>query len=350
MYQENADPEAVISNLNQQRFGEGYLSAEYKKDREDENNITSDDVDPLTLYVGNLAQEITKEDMVTMYPNSKRIDIGFAKKMKFTRYAFVGFRSVNEAIEAFKKTHNQQMYNKSLIVRFRRLHGTVGMPGEPKAQNPPKSKDNLNKTVANGGTKPTTSADKQVIGSTLPTENNSVSTAAQETVATSSEVQAFDELQSPSINPLSQFYFPESPGGQLMDWVKQELPSPVDSDDEMDTKPIVFEYPPDEPMRYPNAYKIKQENYLNLKSELGGTVNIKTEFTKTEREIKKEPSDGNRGKIIFFFILELYFNVIFLTDTVCENAYLDGGDYSFFTDDENNQTSNSTVRMIYLVF
>lgn len=79
--------------------------------------------------------------MVKTYPKCKRIDIGYAKKMKYTRYAFVTFKSVQDSIEAFKKTHSTQMYSKSLIVRFRRLHGTVGMPGESKPQHPPKNKE-----------------------------------------------------------------------------------------------------------------------------------------------------------------------------------------------------------------
>lgn len=79
--------------------------------------------------------------MVKTYPKVRRIDIGYAKKMKYTRYAFVSFSTVPDAIEAFKKTHHTEMYSKSLIVRFRRLHGPVGMPGESKQQNPPKTKD-----------------------------------------------------------------------------------------------------------------------------------------------------------------------------------------------------------------
>ncbi|XP_057661038.1 uncharacterized protein LOC130896758 [Diorhabda carinulata] len=129
---ESADPETVINQLNKIPFGLGYLSAEFKKDREDEQNIKPSDIDPLTLYVGNLAQEVTKDDMEKKYPKRKRIDIGYAKKMKYTRYAFVSFHTVDDAIEAFQNTHSSQMYSKSLIVRFRRLHGTVGMPGEPK--------------------------------------------------------------------------------------------------------------------------------------------------------------------------------------------------------------------------
>ncbi|KAL3282832.1 hypothetical protein HHI36_005995 [Cryptolaemus montrouzieri] len=131
---DGADPNAVIEELNKIEFGLGFLSAEYKKDREEEQNVGADDIDPLTLYVGNLAQEVTKEDMVNFYPKNKRIDIGFAKKMRYTRYAFVSFKNVQDSIEAFKATHYADLHSKSMIVRFRRLHGTVGMPGEPKIQ------------------------------------------------------------------------------------------------------------------------------------------------------------------------------------------------------------------------
>lgn len=79
--------------------------------------------------------------MVKAFPKCRRIDIGYAKKMKYTRYAFVNFKNVNDSIAAFKQTHSTEMYSKSLIVRFRRLHGTVGMPGESKPQNPPKPRD-----------------------------------------------------------------------------------------------------------------------------------------------------------------------------------------------------------------
>ncbi|XP_060525874.1 uncharacterized protein LOC132701737 [Cylas formicarius] len=135
---EGANADDVIKELNQTPFGSGYLIAEHKKDREDEINIGPEDIDPLTLYVGNLAQEITIEDMYKAYPKRKRVDIGYAKKMKFTRYAFVLFHNVEDAIEAFQNTFASEMHSKSIIVRFRRLHGTVGLPGEPKPQNPPK--------------------------------------------------------------------------------------------------------------------------------------------------------------------------------------------------------------------
>ncbi|CAH1108603.1 unnamed protein product [Psylliodes chrysocephalus] len=133
---DSADPETVIRHINQIPFGLGYLTAEHKNDKQDEKTIRPCDIDPLTLYVGNLAQDITKDDIIKTYPKQKRIDIGYARKMKYTRYAFVSFYTVDDAIEAFKKTYSSQLHSKSLIVRFRRLHGTVGLPGETRVQLP----------------------------------------------------------------------------------------------------------------------------------------------------------------------------------------------------------------------
>ncbi|CAH1133205.1 unnamed protein product [Ceutorhynchus assimilis] len=129
----------VINEIRKIKFGDGFLTAEPKNNREDDVVKGPEDIDPLTLYVGNLAQEVTVDDVHKAYPKHKRIDIGFAKKMKYTRYAFVSFRNVDDAIESFQSTHSTEMYNKSLIVRFRRLHGTVGLPGDPKPQNPAKN-------------------------------------------------------------------------------------------------------------------------------------------------------------------------------------------------------------------
>lgn len=141
--QSNADPKQIIEDLNKYKWGDGYLSVEVKRDREEEQNITALDIDPLSLYVGNLSQEITIDSLLAIYPKSKRIDIGYAKKMKYTRYAFVGFKTAQDALEAFTSTHNTQLHNKSLIVRFRRVNGTIGLPGESKVQGP-----NLRTTAA----------------------------------------------------------------------------------------------------------------------------------------------------------------------------------------------------------
>lgn len=58
--------------------------------------------------------------MKDKFEKSLRMDIGYAQKMKFTRWAFVKFANVDDAIEAYKMTVNSMMDDRSLIVRFRR--------------------------------------------------------------------------------------------------------------------------------------------------------------------------------------------------------------------------------------
>lgn len=48
----------VIKDICKIKFGDGYLSAEPKNNKEDDLVKGPEDIDPLTLYVGNLAQEV----------------------------------------------------------------------------------------------------------------------------------------------------------------------------------------------------------------------------------------------------------------------------------------------------
>lgn len=78
-------------------------------------------IEPRTLYIGNLSPTISARTLKEKYVKSLRMEIGYAQKMKFTRWAFVKFASVDDAIEAYKMTVNSMMDDRSLIVRFRRV-------------------------------------------------------------------------------------------------------------------------------------------------------------------------------------------------------------------------------------
>lgn len=103
------------------------------------------------MYVGNLANNVTVEDIIRIFPKGRRKDVGFARKMKNTRYAFVCFHTVADAIEALKKTHNTDLHCKSLIVRFRRLNNSFGVSDEVRQQNRSKTpvKDTASETNDN---------------------------------------------------------------------------------------------------------------------------------------------------------------------------------------------------------
>ncbi|CAO1423013.1 unnamed protein product [Diamesa tonsa] len=119
------DIEAVISEINKIQFGTGLVHAEVKCSKEDDkSDIDPDEVDPYTLYIGNLPRSTPIQHVKDQYPGAIRYDMGYAKKMKFTRYAFIRYTNVDQAIEGFRRTVNIiQFDNRSVIVRFRRLRG-----------------------------------------------------------------------------------------------------------------------------------------------------------------------------------------------------------------------------------
>lgn len=89
--------------------------------------MTPEQLDPYTLYVGNLPTKLNVTIFKEKFPTAKRIDIGYAQRTKFTRYAFLHYDNVDESMEAFKSTYNLTIDARSLVVRFRRNKGSVGL-------------------------------------------------------------------------------------------------------------------------------------------------------------------------------------------------------------------------------
>lgn len=89
--------------------------------------VTPEQLDPYTLYVGNLPTKLNVTIFKEKFPTAKRIDIGYAQRTKFTRYAFLHYDNVEESMEAFKSTYNLTIDARSLVVRFRRNKGSVGL-------------------------------------------------------------------------------------------------------------------------------------------------------------------------------------------------------------------------------
>lgn len=132
---EDANVDKVMEDINKIKFGVGFLNAE-KKAQKPEENATYENIDPYTLYVGNLSLNITVLEVKEKFPTALRIDVGHAKRMKNTRYAFVKFSTAEAALEAYKASVNTIMASRSIIVRFRRHKAPVGPPGEKPAQAP----------------------------------------------------------------------------------------------------------------------------------------------------------------------------------------------------------------------
>ncbi|BES93439.1 RRM [Nesidiocoris tenuis] len=130
-----ADAEKVMEELNQIKFGCGYLKAERKVEKQDEH-VKIEEIDPFTLFVGNLPANISTVEVKEKFPTAMRIDVGYAQKMKFTRYAFCRFLTTEAALEAYKNSVNLVISNRSIVLRFRRTNAPVGPPGEKPAISP----------------------------------------------------------------------------------------------------------------------------------------------------------------------------------------------------------------------
>ncbi|XP_037902764.1 uncharacterized protein LOC119646392 [Hermetia illucens] len=137
-----ADISKVCEEICKIPFGTGFLKAEEKHIKQQNKSTSPDGIDPYTLYVGNLPPHITVAEIKENFPTATYIDVGFAQKMKYTRYAFIQYATVEEAMEAYKKTINLMLDKRNLVVRFRRTKGNIGLPGDSKTPNPKKAKNN----------------------------------------------------------------------------------------------------------------------------------------------------------------------------------------------------------------
>lgn len=128
----DADIEQVKAEISSISFGTGFIQVERKNTRDEDEVLPPEDLDPYTLYIGNLPTTISVAAVKLKFPTAHRIDIGYAQRMKNTRYAFVRYESVDDALLAYRQTFNLIIESRTIIVRFRRQKGTVNLPGEPR--------------------------------------------------------------------------------------------------------------------------------------------------------------------------------------------------------------------------
>ncbi|XP_058456742.1 uncharacterized protein LOC131434116 [Malaya genurostris] len=135
----DADVERVIQQLSKISFGAGRIAVERKtKHVEPKPTVKPEEIDPLTLFIGNLPNAVTVYTVKQMFPTARRIDIGHAQRMKHTRYAFIRFHNADDAIGAFKANLNKVIDGKNIIVRFRRYNAPIAMPEDTNTPKTPK--------------------------------------------------------------------------------------------------------------------------------------------------------------------------------------------------------------------
>ncbi|XP_005179351.1 uncharacterized protein LOC101889630 [Musca domestica] len=121
---EGVDVQEVMNTISKIPFGNGFVSAEIRKiikPNDHENKKIIDNIDPYTLYVGNLSPTVMCKVLKEKFPGSARIDIGYAQRLKSTRYAFIRYHNVADAIAAYRNMVNTEIEGRSLIIRFRRF-------------------------------------------------------------------------------------------------------------------------------------------------------------------------------------------------------------------------------------
>lgn len=134
-----SDINKIESVLSEIPFGCGKLIVK-RHTIEEKISASPEEIDPYTLYIGNLPTNITVHSVKEKFPTAQRIDIGYAQRLRYTRYAFIRYNNIEDSMEAFRKTFSLEIDSRTLIVRFRRQKGNVGLPGESLAdrQNRPR--------------------------------------------------------------------------------------------------------------------------------------------------------------------------------------------------------------------
>lgn len=81
---ENVDIDKAIEDMEKIEFGKGFLKVERKFFRNEDNPVP-EEIDPYTLYIGNLPESVNVNEVKSKFPTAIRVDVGFAQKMRNTR-------------------------------------------------------------------------------------------------------------------------------------------------------------------------------------------------------------------------------------------------------------------------
>uniref|UniRef100_A0A336N069 CSON008695 protein n=1 Tax=Culicoides sonorensis TaxID=179676 RepID=A0A336N069_CULSO len=117
--------ETLKEEFSQIKFGTGFLRLE-KRSVPTIDHLAPEDIDPYTIFMGNIHPSTPIQSIKQSVQKAYRVDVGFAKKHKFGRYAFAKFRTAKDAREAFmtlRSTSNTG--GMDMVVRFRRLRGNI---------------------------------------------------------------------------------------------------------------------------------------------------------------------------------------------------------------------------------
>jgi hypothetical protein len=122
-----------IENLKKISFGGGKLVVEERNDFEVKGFSNANTIDPFTLYITNLSMDVTREDLIQFFPESDNVmnprkhNPGKTSGNQ-TKFAFVSFKTTDEALENLKEKYNADLKGSSMVMRFRRVSISITPP------------------------------------------------------------------------------------------------------------------------------------------------------------------------------------------------------------------------------
>ncbi|XP_076281272.1 RNA binding domain-containing protein painting of fourth isoform X2 [Lasioglossum baleicum] len=297
---ESADIDKAIKELEKIPFGVGHLKVERKSLR-DEDNPMPEEIDPYTLYIGNLPESVNVNEVKSKFPTAARVDVGYAQKMRNTRYAFIRYNSVDESISAYKQAHDLMWDTRSIIVRFRRQRGNTCLPGEPKP-NVKKVKEEPNSNSQVKNEQKTNHAEKNVtnVESNVGNRLQDSSSQTQNKVASQVPEQNSNLQTSTSSSPVPTS-IASAKSAQLQQqqpWTSQppqippasEAPPPCPDERESVTDPIMLTEIKEEPEDYE---EMDMSSHIRSDEDIDDDVDDDDDDEEEEEEEEEEDDDSD---------------------------------------------------------
>lgn len=114
---DDTNVEKAIKEINRVRFGGGKLQAKKKLSDEQKLKIAPEEIDPLTIYYGN----IPHSKIFELKSILKNVDVQVGQnKRKPKSYAFATFRTFEEAVQGFNKSTKKFPPSQFITIRFKR--------------------------------------------------------------------------------------------------------------------------------------------------------------------------------------------------------------------------------------
>jgi hypothetical protein len=124
VFKPNANVKKELETLRKVVFAGSKITVEEKADTDGHTKAHPEIVDPFSLYVTNLHESVTKEDLKELFPKATFITPVKKHSPKLgnpTKFAFLNFETAEDALSSFKENYSALLSGNSIVMRFRRV-------------------------------------------------------------------------------------------------------------------------------------------------------------------------------------------------------------------------------------